>query len=159
MTDSQQPAPRKSKKPSKTELRREARNLALQALYQWQMAGASVSEIEAEFRAEQDLSRADVELFIELLRGIPSRASELDEQMTPYLDRRLDELDPIELTVLRIGSYELGQRIEVPYRVAINESVNLAKTFGATDSHKYVNGILDKLARKLRPDEVRAARG
>lgn len=150
--------PVKNKKPSKTEQRRQARSLALQALYQWQMSGNSVTDIEAEFRSEQDLSRADVTLFVALLHGIPSQVSVLDEQILPFLDRKLEDLDPIELTVLRIGGYELKERIEVPYKVAINESVNLAKTFGATDSHKYVNGVLDKLARTLRPDECKANR-
>lgn len=159
MTEAEHPKPLKRKKPSRTEQRREARNLALQALYQWQMAGASITDIEAEFRTEQDLSRCDVPLFVELLHGIPKQASTLDEQMLPYLDRTLEDLDPIELTVLRIGTFELANRIAVPYRVAINESVNLAKTFGATDSHKYINGVLDKLARRLRPAEVNAPRG
>lgn len=158
MSDNQ-PAPKgKSKKPSRTEQRRQARSLALQALYQWQMSGNSVTDIEAQFRAEQDVSRADLTLFADLLHGIPGAVTELDEQLLPLLDRKLEDLDPIELTVLRIGGYELKERIEVPYKVAINESVNLAKTFGATDSHKYVNGVLDKLARILRPAEVKAAR-
>ncbi len=157
MSDSQTPKA-KNKKPSRTEQRRQARSLALQALYQWQMSGNTVTDIEAEFRTEQDLSRADVSLFVDLLHAIPRQVSALDEQLLPFIDRKLEDLDPIELTVLRIGGYELKERIEVPYKVAINESVNLAKTFGATDSHKYVNGVLDKLARTLRPDEVNAAR-
>lgn len=152
------PAKAKNKKPSKTEMRREARNFALQAIYQWQMAGSSLTEIELEFRTDQDLSRTDIELFTELLHGIPAQVSTLDDQIAPCLDRALKDLDPIELAVLRIGTFELANRIAVPYRVAINESVNLAKTFGATDSHKYVNGVLDKLAKALRPTEVNANR-
>ncbi|WP_083704588.1 transcription antitermination factor NusB [Motiliproteus sp. MSK22-1] len=139
-------------------MRREARNFALQALYQWHMAGSTLNEIEAEFRAERDLSQVDIALFSELLHGIPAQVAELDQKITPCLDRTLDELDPIELNVLRIGTFELASRLSVPYRVAINESVNLAKTFGATDSHKYVNGVLDKLAKSLRSAEVNAAR-
>ncbi len=165
MTDSQNnPAPKgagkakKSAKPSKTQMRREARNFALQALYQWHIAGSTLNDIEAQFRTEQDMKNVDLELFSELLHGVPAQVSELDEQILPCLDRALEELDPIELNVLRIGTFELASRIQVPYRVAINESVNLAKTFGATDSHKYVNGVLDKLARKLRSAEVKAAR-
>lgn len=159
MSDTPESAPkRKNKKPSKTEMRREARSFALQAIYQWQMAGSSLTEIELEFRTDQDLSRTDTELFTELLHGIPAQVSVLDEHITPCLDRALTDLDPIELAVLRIGTFELANRIEVPYRVAINESVNLAKTFGATDSHKYVNGVLDKLAKQLRPVEVNANR-
>lgn len=147
---------KKSKKPSKTEMRREARQFALQALYQWQMAGAALNEIEAQFRVEQDMARTDMALFSELLHQVPAKASVLDDYLVPLLDRKLDDLDPIELSVLRLGAYEMADRIEVPYKVVINEAVNLAKTFGATDSHKYVNGVLDKLARKLRTVEVNA---
>ena len=159
MSDSQNsPKAKKVKKPSKTQMRREARNFALQALYQWHMAGSSLTDIEAEFRVEQDMRQVDLELFSELLHGIPAQVAELDQQIKPCLDRTLDELDPIELNVLRIGTFELASRLSVPYRVAINESVNLAKTFGATDSHKYVNGVLDKLAKKLRSAEVNAGK-
>lgn len=147
---------KKSKKPSKTEMRREARQFALQALYQWQMAGSALNEIEAQFRVEQDMARTDMALFSELLHQVPAKVTELDEQLIPLLDRQLDDLDPIELSVLRLGAYEMADRISVPYKVVINEAVNLAKTFGATDSHKYVNGVLDKLARKLRAVEVNA---
>ncbi len=152
------PKKKKNKKPSKTEMRREARSFALQALYQWHIAGAVLNDIEAQFRTEQDMSRTDMELFSELLHKIPACTTELDELIVPCLDRKLEDLDPIELNVLRIGTFELQSRIQVPYRVAINESVNLAKTYGATDSHKYVNGVLDKLAKKLRSTEVNAGR-
>ena len=147
---------KKPKKPSKTEMRREARQFALQALYQWQMAGASLSEIEAQFRVEQDMTRADMPLFAQLLHQVPAKVSQLDQELAPLLDRALADLDPVELSVLRLGAYEMADRIEVPYKVVINEAVNLAKVFGATDSHKYVNGVLDKLARKLRAVEVSA---
>ena len=149
---------KKAKKPSKTQMRREARNFALQALYQWHMAGSTLNEIETEFRSERDFSQVDIGLFSELLHGVPAQVSDLDQKITPCLDRTLDELDPIELNVLRIGTFELASRLSVPYRVAINESVNLAKTFGATDSHKYVNGVLDKLAKSLRSAEVNASK-
>lgn len=145
---------KKPKKASRTQMRREARNFALQALYQWQLAGSSLNEIESQFRTEQDMSQTDLGLFSELLHGVPSKAAELDAALAPCLDRALDDLDPVERNVLRMGTYELAHRIEVPYRVVINECVNLAKTFGATDSHKYVNGVLDKLAKTLRGAEV-----
>ena len=145
---------KKPKKASRTQMRREARNFALQALYQWQMAGSTLNEIEAQFRTEQDMSQADLGLFSELLHGVPAKVSELDATIAPCLDRALDDLDPVERNVLRMGTYELAHRIEVPYRVVINECVNLAKTFGATDSHKYVNGVLDKLAKTLRRAEI-----
>lgn len=146
---------KKPKKVSKTQMRREARNFALQALYQWQMAGSGINDIEAQFRSDNDMAQTDTGLFNELLHGVPAKASELDAQLEPHLDRALNDLDPIELTILRMGNFELAHRIEVPYKVVINECVNLAKTFGATESHKYVNGVLDKLARVLRQAEVK----
>jgi N utilization substance protein B len=149
---------KKSRKPSLTEQRRKARQLALQALYQWQMARQPVNEIEAQFRVNQDMSDADVQLFSQLLRGVVEARAELDLTFSPYLDRNIDDLDPVEISVLRIGSFELMHRIEVPYRVAINESVELAKVFGATDSHRYVNGVLDKVAQKVRAAEVATRR-
>lgn len=150
--------PKKSGKISLTEKRRNARSFALQALYQWQMAGQPVNEIEAQFRVNNDMRDTDVALFSQLLRGVTEQKSELDSAFSPYLDRALEDLDPVELSVLRIGSFELMRRVEVPYRVAINESVELAKVFGATESHRYVNGILDKLAQKVRAAEVAARR-
>ena len=157
MSDSDKKAP-KRKKPSLTEQRRNARSYALQALYQWEMAGQPINEIEAQFRVDNDMKDTDVKLFSELLHGIAQQKSELDKSYSGFLDRQLDELDPVELSVLRIGAFELAHRIEVPYKVAINESVELAKVFGATDSHRYVNGILDKLAQRARMAEIRAKR-
>jgi len=156
MSDTQ--SPKKRGKPSLTEKRRNARCFALQALYQWQMAGQPVHEIEAQFRVNNDMRDTDVALFSQLLRGVTEQKSELDSAFAPFLDRSLDDLDPVELSVLRIGSFELMRRMEVPYRVAINESVELAKVFGATESHRYVNGVLDKLAQKVRAAEVEARR-
>lgn len=149
--------PRK-KRNSNTEKRRNARNYALQALYQWQLARQPVNQIDAQFRVDNDMSDTDVALFSMLLSGVIDSRHELDEAFGFYLDRAVDDLDPVELSVLRIGSFELLHRIEVPYRVVINESVELAKRFGATESHKYVNGVLDKLAVKTRAAEVMAQR-
>lgn len=137
--------------------RRKARHYGMQALYQWQMAGASLGDIEAEFRADYDFTHVDLEYFQALLHGIPACVDELDAAMEPLLDRKLDDLGPIERALLRMGMYELTHRIDVPYKVVINEEVALAKKFGATDSHKYVNGVLDKAARELRKVEVDAA--
>jgi N utilization substance protein B len=137
--------------------RRKARHYGMQALYQWHMAGAAVSDIEAEFRTDYDFSHVDLEYFQSLLHKIPACLDELDEALEPLLDRKLKDLDPIELTLLRMGMYELIWRIDVPYKVVINEEVALAKKFGATDSHKYVNGVLDKAARQLRKVEIDAA--
>lgn len=137
--------------------RRKARHYGLQALYQWHMAGASVTDIEAEFRADYDFSHVDLEYFQALLHDIPASVDELDSAMEPLLDRKLDDLGPVERTLLRMGMYELTRRIDVPYKVVINEEVALAKKFGATDSHKYINGVLDKAARQLRKVEIDAA--
>ncbi|MBV1787437.1 transcription antitermination factor NusB [Marinobacterium sp. D7] len=153
-----QAEPKKNRKPSLTEQRRSARQMALQALYQWQVAGQPVNEIEAQFRVNNDMNGVDVKLFSQLLRGVVEARSELDLCFSPFLDRTIDELDPVEVSVLRIGSFELMHRMEVPYRVAINESVELAKVFGATESHRYVNGVLDKVAQKVRAAEVSARR-
>ncbi|MFC6670199.1 transcription antitermination factor NusB [Marinobacterium aestuariivivens] len=152
-------APHKRKKPSLTEKRRSARSFALQAIYQWQIAGQPLTEIDAQFRVDNDMRDTDVQMFSELLHGVARCKSELDAAFAPYLDRAVEDLDPIELAVLRIGAYELMQRPEVPYRVAINESVELAKVFGATESHRYVNGVLDKLAQRVRYAEIRARKG
>ena len=163
---------RPEREPSKQQqARRAARELAVQGIYQWQMTGKSMTTIEAEFRGQQvdddvelhenwvEVMRiADQALFHELLHNVPRFQKELDASISPLLDRRLQDLDEIELAILRLGAYELSRRMEVPYRVAINEGVELAKTFGATDGHKYVNGILDKLAVKLRSAEVTQAR-
>ena len=136
--------------------RRKARHYGMQALYQWHMAGASLADIEAEFRADYDFSQVDLEYFQALLHGIPRCVDELEKTLEPLLDRRLDELDPIERTLLRMGTFELAKRPDVPYKVVINEAVALAKKFGATDGHKYINGVLDKVARQLRKLEVDA---
>ena len=137
--------------------RRKARHYGMQALYQWHMAGASLGDIEAEFRGDYDFSQVDLDYFQALLHGVPACVDELESALAPMLDRKLDDLDPIERTLLRMGMYELTQRIDVPYKVVINEEVALAKKFGATDSYKYINGVLDKAARQLRKVEIDAA--
>ena len=136
--------------------RRKARHYGLQALYQWHMTKHPVSEIELQFLTDYDFSRVDVEFFHDIIHHVPANLEELQAAFIPHLDRALEELDPIELSLLRLGSYELVKRIDIPYKVAINECVALAKKFGATDGHKYINGVLDKLAREVRAVEVRA---
>jgi N utilization substance protein B len=136
--------------------RRRARHYAMQALYQWYMAGAALNVIEAEFRSDYDFDKVDGEYFHALLHGVAADADGLDAAYAPLLDRALDDLDPIEHTLLRMGAWELRERIDVPYKVVINEAVALAKKFGATDGHKYINGVLDKLARELRKVEIGA---
>lgn len=135
-----------------------ARSSAVQALYQWQVGGHAAQEVLRQFREEHGLGKADAEYFRALLFGVTDHVDELDAHIGGFTDRKIAELDPVECAVLRLGAYELAYKPEVPYRVVINEGINLAKRFGATDGHKYVNGILDKLARKLRATELSGAR-
>ena len=133
--------------------RRKARHFGLQALYQWTLSGASAADIEAEFRIDNDFQHTDVEYFSAVLKGVVGDVDALEALFSPVLDRRLGELDPIERNLLRLGTFELRDRIDVPYKVVISEAVALAKKFGATDSHRYINGVLDKVARDLRTVE------
>ena len=145
-----------SKKPSINRARSNTRRCALQAIYQWQVGGQSIEEIETQFLAEQDLARADVAYFSSLVHDVAAHATDLDAHMVPYLDRPIAELDPVELAILRIAICELAYHPETPFRVVINEAVELAKAFGAEQSHRYVNGIMDKVARQLRRAETEA---
>jgi N utilization substance protein B len=130
-----------------------ARKLALQALYRWQLNKCPWQDLIQEFGDAEDMPRADREYFRELIEGVWRTHEALDAQLSEWLDRVPALLDPIEHAVLLIGVYELRDRQDVPYRVAINEAVTLAKRFGATDGHKYVNAVLDRAARTLRPNE------
>lgn len=147
------PPPRAKGKIAK---RRVARTLLMQAIYQWQIAKQNLNDIEAQFQVDNDFSGVDGEYFSEGLRAIVHQVTELDEMFAEYLDRSVSELDPVELAILRLAAWEFSQRIDVPYRVVLNEGIELAKSFGATDSHKYVNGVLDKLANRLRSAEINA---
>lgn len=161
----------KTGKPSRSQMRSAARQLTLQALYQWQVSGNDMKQVELHIRSAQPddhlepheditevLKIADLAYFHEITQAIPQQKQALDQGFEPYLDRKLGELDPIELAILRLAGYELTQRLDVPYRVVINEAVELAKRFGGTDSHKYINGVLDKLAQRVRAVEVQARR-
>ena len=125
----------------------------MQALYQWTLSDASLVDIDAEFRVDNDFRHTDGEYFQALLRGVMEDVESLEALFSPLLDRALDDLDPIERNLLRMGTFELKERIDVPYKVVINEAVSLAKKFGATESHRYINGILDKVASELRTVE------
>jgi len=138
--------------------RRRARELVLQGLYQWRVAGGEPAVVRTQIEEMEGFGKADGEYFELLWQGTTGSADALEAALAPHLDRRLDELSPVERSVLLIGACELAQRPEVPYRVAINEAVELAKTYGGTDGYKFVNGVLDKLAPVLREVEVRAAR-
>jgi N utilization substance protein B len=130
-----------------------ARKLAMQALYRLQLNDAPWQDLISEFATEEGMDRADDEYFRDLVRGIHAARPELDAELAGWMDRSPALLDPIEHAVLLIGTYELKSRPEVPYRVVINEGVSLAKRFGATDGHKFVNAVLDRAARTLRPHE------
>ena len=134
--------------------RARARRRALQALYQWQIGGGPMHRIISQFNAEQDMAIADGAYFSELLLGVEAHLDELDGAIAPFVDRRMDEVDAIERAALRLGAFELMHRLDVPYRVVLNEAVELAKDFGAEGGHTYVNGVLDKLARRVRSTEL-----
>ena len=136
--------------------RKRARDLLVQALYQWALSGNDPVQIEAEFRADNG-RKVDWDFFHHALSYIAEHAAELNALYIPHLDRALDQLDPIETGILQLGMFELSQRIDVPYKVVINECVELAKKYGATESHKYINGVLDKSARQLRKAELRSS--
>lgn len=138
--------------------RHRARELALQGIYQWRLTGGDGARIEKQMQDEKNLGRYDKELFSRLLRGTLAQREQIEALLVPHLDRPLAELSPVEFGVLMLGAFELSQHIEVPYKVVINEAVELAKTFGGTDGHKYVNGVLDKLAPQLRSVEFAGRR-
>lgn len=134
-----------------------ARRTALQALYQWDLGRQDLSDIEVQFFAAQDMRRVDTAYFRELLHNIPAQQTRLDANISPCLDRPLAQVDPVERAILRIGAYELDLHPEIPWRVVINEAIELAKMFGGEQGHRYVNSVLDRLARKLRAGEIAAA--
>jgi N utilization substance protein B len=136
--------------------RRRAREFALQGIYQWQLAGNEPAAIIRHLSEVEGFHRADAEYFAALVRETIAHAAELDQALLPLLDRTLAELSPVEHAVLLIAALEFAHRPEVPYRVVINEAVELAKAYGGTDGHKYVNGVLDRLAVQLRPVETSA---
>ena len=149
MSDNKQHSPAKS-------LRHRARELAMQGVYEWRLSGKNPKLIETGTRDEKSLGRYDTEFFGQLLNGAIREHEALSAQIAPHLDRAVNELSPVEFSVLLLGAYELTHHPEVPYRVVINEAVELAKTFGGSDGHKFVNGVLDKLAAKVRATEVAA---
>lgn len=134
--------------------RQKARHYAVQALYQRILADGTPASIEAEFRADNDMTAVDIDYFHDLLFKVVEQTDELDTLFDQHIDRALHELDPVSLAQLRLSTYELKSRIDVPWRVVIEEAVRLSKKFGPTDSYKYLNGVLDKLAHELRPAET-----
>ncbi len=135
--------------------RSKARRSAVQALYQWQMAGENIAEIHDQFLVEREMAKVDLEYFKELLHGVAGHLEALDLQIKPFLDRDINSVDPVERAILRMGAFELMFRPDVPYRVVINEALESAKMFGADQGHKYVNGVLDKVAQQTRQLEIK----
>jgi transcription antitermination protein NusB len=138
--------------------RRRARELALQGLYEWLLGGGDAESIESHIAEMDGFAKADRPHFEALLRGAIAQAAALDAMLARHLDRDTALLSPVEHAVLMLGAYELANCADIPYRVAISEAVELTKTYGGTDGHKYVNGVLDKCAADLRPNEVRSGR-
>ena len=139
-----------------SQTRTNARKAAVQALYQWQITGQSLVEIERQFAEDQRLKDVQKSYFTELFHGVPKNLAVIDEALNEFVDRPVDMVEPVERAILRIGAYELMHRLDMPYKVILNEGINLAKYFGADGSHKYVNGILDKIAQKIRALEIKA---
>lgn len=135
--------------------RRRARALAMQGLYQRHFSKSSITDIESEFIVDNDMSKVDTAYFRDLLRGVHREQAELDRLLEPFLDRPIHEVDAIELAIVRLGTYELKHRLDVPYKVVINEGIEMAKKFGGTEGHKFVNSLLDKLSHRLRLAETR----
>lgn len=135
--------------------RSRARRRALQAIYAWQVGGSRMNAVVDQFRHEQDMEVADLEYFEDLLYGVERHVEAIDDALKPYVDREVGQIDPIERAALRLATYELKYRPDVPYRVILNEAIEVTKRFGADHGHSYVNGVLDKLASALRSTEKR----
>ena len=134
--------------------RKKARIIAMQALYQWAMSDDELYGIELQYIEHNDVSKIDLEYFREILYQVPKNLTQVDEIFSLFIDRSITDINPIELAVLRVACYELLHRLDIPYKVVINEALSLAKRFGSTSGHKYVNGILDKVAKKVRAVEI-----
>lgn len=145
------PSPKKSLRG--TRARSVARKLAMQALYQWQLNGQPVADVTRQFLESDESGGVDREYFTELIKGCIDDRERIQLAIAPFIDRPLEQLDPVETAILMIGVFELRSRVDVPYRVVINEAVDLCKRFGATDAHKYINAVLDRASREFRSAE------
>lgn len=136
--------------------RRKSRTMAMQALYQWAMSGDELHSIEAQYFEHNNLAKVDVEYFRDILFGVPKFLNEIDTAISEHIDRKLTEINPIELAVLRVATFELLKRLDIPYKVVIKEALNLAMSFGSSEGHKFVNGVLDKVAKQVRTVEIQS---
>lgn len=125
----------------------------MQGIYSWQMSGNNVEKIELSIATSNDMQKVDMTFFQDILRNVMVKTADIDKAIKPYLGRLPEEIDPVEKAILRAATFELVHRMDVPYKVVINEAIELAKSFGAADSHKFVNGVLDKAVKTLRKDE------
>ena len=141
-----------------SQARSNARKNVVQALYQWQMTGTSVIEIERQFSESDRLKNVQRSYFSELLRGVPKELAAIDDALKMFVDRPVEKIDPVERAILRMSIFELFHRLDIPYRVILNEAVSLSKIYGAQDGYKYINGVLDKVAHRYRADEVAMAK-
>lgn len=132
--------------------RHKARILAMQAMYQWQMTGHDIAELETQYRTRNQTQHIDWPFFVQLVHGVPKKISALDASISPYLDRPIKDVTPVELSILRLASFELIDVDDIPFKVILNEYINLAKRYGGVEAHKFINGVLDQLAKKIRPD-------
>ena len=139
-----------------SQARRRARQAAVQAIYQWQMAQTNIADIQAQFRDEHDGSKTDLEYFNRLISDVTSKLSQIDELYTPYVSIKHEDLDPIERAILRLATCELKFYLDIPYKVVINEAINLGKRYGADKSHRFINGVVDKVALDTRQLEINA---
>ena len=147
--------PKPVKKPKTSQNRRKSRELVLKAVYRGMINASELKQIIADAKEDPEYMKADESYFKHLLEGVTSKVSELDSQIAAFIDRKVEELSPVEHAILRISSFELMFDSTIPYRVAINEGVELAKLYGGVDGHKYINGVLDKVAAEVRPQEFR----
>ena len=138
--------------------RGKSRRLAMQAIYQWQMTGDSITDIKQQFFDENNMSQLDSEFFSKSVSGVASSINELDPLLEKYMSRSVESVDPVERSILRLATYEFINRFDVPYRVVLNEAVNIAKEYCAENSHTFVNGVLDKVAKEIRTIEVQSTR-
>ena len=136
--------------------RGKSRRLAMQAIYQWQMTGDSITGIKQQFFEENNSTKIDLEYFTELVSGVASSLSEIDKLLEKYMSRTIESVDPVERSILRIGVYEFVNRLDVPYRVVLNEAITITKEFCSEKSHAFVNAVLDKVAKEIRHIEIQA---
>jgi len=155
MSDSNKPV---EKKNSVAKARGKSRRLAMQAIYQWQMTGDSITDIKQQFVEENNMAKIDAEFFSQMVSGVASTISELDPLLEKYMTRTIESVDPVERAILRLAAYELINRLDIPYRVVLNEAVNITKEYCAENSHGFVNAVLDKVAKEIRQLEMQSGK-